>query len=409
MLTPVAALRAQPARTAGASTPPQGWPLLRLGFRPFYLAASAWATLTLALWAATLAGWNALPAILVAPRHPLLWHAHEMLLGFAATVVVGFVLTAAKAWTGLGTARGPALGALVLLWLGARLSSVAGPYLLHAMLDVALLPVVALQLLTVLLRAGNRRNLPLVALLLVLSAANAAYHAAQLGWIGLDPLQALRGALLVLVLVESVIGARVIPAFTANATPGLKVTVAPWLARAVFPATALALVLWWWQVLPPTVGSALLLLAAVLQALRSRAWQPQASVQRPILWVLHAAYAWIPLGLVLLALQAWGLGSVGTALHAFAVGATAGLIIGMVTRTARGHTGRPLQVSGLEVLAYALVQLGAVLRVLAPTLVPGSAAWALPLSAACLALAFALYLWRYSPWLLRTRLDGKDG
>ena len=331
-----------------------------------------------------------------------------MLFGFAATVVVGFVLTAAKAWTGLGTARGPALGALVLLWLGARATGLGGLYLLHAVLDVALLPVVALQLLVVLLRARNRRNLPLVGLLLVLGSTNAAYHLAQLGWIVFDPLQALRGALLVLVLVESVVGARVIPAFTANATPGLKVHVKPWLAHAVFPATALALGLWWWQA-PTAVTSPLLLLAAVLQLLRSWAWQPQVTLQRPILWVLHAAYAWIALGLLLLALLPWGIGSVGTALHAFAVGATAGLIIGMVTRTARGHTGRPLQATRLEVAAYALVQLAAVARVLVPTLAPGASALAWQLAAWCLVGAFALYLWRYTPWLLRTRLDGKDG
>ena len=180
MLTPLhrsaaaPALQVLPRHGTAPGATPQGWPLLRLGFRPFYLAASAWAVLALALWAAMLAGWVALPSEHATARNPVLWHAHEMLFGFAATVVVGFVLTAAKAWTGLATARGPALGALVLLWLGARATALGGPYLLHALLDVALLPAVALQLLVVLLRARNRRNLPLVGLLLVLGSANAA-------------------------------------------------------------------------------------------------------------------------------------------------------------------------------------------------------------------------------------------
>lgn len=393
------------AETAGAAQPPQGWPLLRLGFRPFYLAAAAWGVVAMAWWALALAGRTTLPADV----NPTLWHAHEMLFGFATTVVVGFVLTAAKAWTGLGTARGPALGALVLVWLGARVAAVTGPYAVYAALDMALLPLVALQVLVVLLHARNRRNLPLVALLLLLSAANVAYHGAHWGWSEPDPLHALRAALLLLVLVETVIGARVIPAFTTNATPGLKVAAAPWLAHATFPATALALALWWSQAAPAAWSGPLLLLAAALQALRSRAWHPLATAGRPILWVLHAAYAWIPIGLVLLALQGWGIGTVSTALHAFAVGATAGLIIGMVTRTARGHTGRPLQASPPEVLAYALVQIAALARVVLPTLAPQTTPWAWQVAAWSLCTALALYLWRYTPWLMSARLDGKDG
>ncbi len=84
-----------------------------------------------------------------------------MLFGFAAGVVIGFLLTAVRAWTGAMTARGPLLGALgSLLWLAARVAALWAPYVVFAMLDLLLLPVVALLLLRVLVQAGNRRNMP---------------------------------------------------------------------------------------------------------------------------------------------------------------------------------------------------------------------------------------------------------
>lgn len=130
---------------------------------------------------------------------------------------------------------------------------------------------------------------------------------------------------------------------------------------------------------------------------------------RPILWILHAAYAWLPLGFVLLALAQMGWVGVSAGVHALAVGATGGLIIGMATRTARGHTGRPLRASKAEVLAYALVMAAAMLRVVLPILAPQWFVQALLAAALAWSAAFAIYLVIYTPWLTTTRLDGKDG
>ncbi|GAO23162.1 NNRS family protein [Alicycliphilus sp. B1] len=172
--------------------------------------------------------------------------------------------------------------------------------------------------------------------------------------------------------------------------------------------TAIALALW---VLPTPAPLVLVasLAAAVLHAARLWMWHPRVTLKRPILWILHASYAWLPIGFALLALAQLGWVNPSLAVHALAVGVIGGLIIGMVTRTARGHTGRPLQASRGEVAAYALVMLAAVLRVLVPAVQPGWYAYALE-GAACLwAIAFAIYLFIYTPWLTRTRLDGKDG
>ena len=153
----------------------------------------------------------------------------------------------------------------------------------------------------------------------------------------------------------------------------------------------------------------MLALAAVLHVWRVLSWRPLVTRARPILWILHAAYFWIAIGLGLLALAQIGLVPVSAGVHALAVGATGGLIIGMITRTARGHTGRPILASKLEVLAYVLVLSAAALRVFLPLLPPKMLGPTLIIAAAAWALAFLLYLIKFTPWLLATRLDGKDG
>ena len=382
----------------------QGLPVLRLGFRPLYIAGTLFAALALPIWLVMFFGQLAWTPN--AP--PLLWHAHEMLFGFAVAIIVGFLLTAAKAWTGLQTARGPLLAALELLWLAARIAAWVGPYFLYAVLDLALLPLVALILVRVLLKARNYRNLPLALLLALLAAANLLFHLALMGMLALSAMTPLYAALALIVMIECVMGGRVIPAFTMAVTPGLKLVVRPALERFTLGATALGLLLWLLAA-PALPTAAVLLLASALQLRRLLGWRSDVTRQRPILWILHAAYAWIPVALALLALAQFGLVSNSAGVHALAVGATGGLIIGMVTRTARGHTGRPLQVARAEVLAYALVMTAALLRVVLPLLAPSLYVVALLAASVAWSAAFLIYLWIYTPWLLRTRLDGKDG
>ena len=399
LIQPVAAQAAQATTDTG-----HGWPVLRLGFRPFYLGATAVALLAIPVWILMFLGrteW-----VPVVP--PLLWHAHEMLFGFAAAVIVGFLMTGVKAWTGLQTPRGATLGWLVAIWLAARIAGLAGSYPVYAALDVLLLPAVAVILARLLLRAGNRRNLPLISLLGFLTLANLMFHLAVLGYVAIDPVRPLYAALALIVLIECVMGGRVIPAFTMNAIAGLRLKADPRLEKATAVASVLALLLWVFMPNAP-LGAPLLALAAVLQLLRLLSWKPWRTRGKPILWVLHLAYAWIPFGFLLLAMNLMGWIPVSAGIHALAIGATGGLIIGMVTRTARGHTGRPLQASPVEVAAYSLVFLAAVLRVLVPLIAPQYLVMAVIAAGSAWSLAFALYLARYTPWLMRARLDGKDG
>lgn len=383
---------------------PQGLSLLRLAFRPFYIGGALLAALLVPLWVALFFG--ALPLTPVVS--PLLWHAHEMLFGFAVAIIVGFLLTAGKAWTGLPTPRGPALAALAGLWLAARITAVTGPYAAYAVLDMALLPLVAVILVRVLLRAGNQRNLPLALILALLATANLIFHLAVAGLVTVSAMTPLYAGLALIVMIECVMGGRVIPAFTMSVTPGLKLVAPVWVERVTLGATALGLA--WWVFAPASVfGLIVLALASVLHVKRLLGWRPALTLKRPILWILHAAYAWVPVGLALLALAQIGLVSVSAGVHALAVGATGGLIIGMITRTARGHTGRPLMASKAEVLAYSLVMSAAVLRVLLPLVAPAMLATWIIAAALAWSLAFLIYLWIFTPWLMRTRHDGKDG
>lgn len=402
MTTSLPPLRTTPA--APVTPVLRGLPLLRLGFRPFYLGAALLAALAVPLWIAMFFG--RLPLSPAAP--PLLWHAHEMLFGFAAAVIVGFLMTAGKAWTGLATPRGPLLGALVMLWLAARVAALVAPYPVYAVLDGMFLPIVAVIFLNLLLRARNRRNLPLAGILILLSVSNVAFHLAVTNSLAISPLGTLHAGLALIIMIECVMAGRVIPAFTMSATPGLKLTANPKLEPITLLLTALGLALWVFAP-PGWVTLVALACAAGLHLHRLWHWQPLVTRSRPLLWILHAAYAWIPLGLGLLALAQIAVVPVSAGLHALAVGATGGLIIGMITRTARGHTGRPLKPSAPEVMAYALVMLAAVLRVFLPLLSPDLLPLSLLGAALAWTVAFTLYLVIYTPWLMRTRLDGRDG
>lgn len=379
------------------STVPALW---RLGFRPFYLLAATLACVAIPLWVASLYG--------VLPSPGMGWHAHEMVFGFAIAVIIGFLFTAGRNWTGLDTPRGAHLAALAGVWLAGRLALVALPPLPAAAIDLAFLPLAAWPLWRVFRRAGNKRNTFLIGLLAVLASANAAYHAATLGWLSINALRPVQGAILVIVLIETVIGGRVIPNFTANTIRGLQPVVDPRRDRigvALLGATALGYLLG----LPGPAEAGLAAAAAVAVATRALGYLPHRTLRHPLLWVLHLSYAWIAAGLLLLALASIGLVPSGAAFHALGVGATGGLVIGMLTRTALGHTARPLVAGKAEVLMYLALHAGALLRV-AAALLPGRAHDALLVaSATCWSASFLLYVIVYAPRLAAPRLDGKDG
>jgi uncharacterized protein involved in response to NO len=378
--------------------------LFALGFRPFYLLAALLAATGVPLWMAQYFG------ILGAQGYlsGVAWHAHEMVFGFAAAVIAGFLLTAARNWTGLPTASGTALAALAALWLLGRILVVSGPGWLAAAVDVAFLPALAATLWIPLQRSRNRNRF-FVGLLLVFAAANFAFHLAHAGVVEVGELSAARFALYLVVILVTIMAGRVVPSFTRNAIPTARIrrNRSLDLAAIVVAAAALASTL----AMPPgwLIG-ALCLAASALHAIRLWMWDPLCTRAHPILWILHLSYAWIPVGLLLMGLAALT-GAVPATLadHALGAGAVGGMILGMITRTARGHTGRPLRVGAAETVAYILLHVAAAVRVFVPMAWPEGYRGAIAASGALWSAAFLLYLLVYVPLLTAPRADGKPG
>lgn len=389
-----------------APAPRSGFALWALGFRPFYLGGALFGAAALLVWLAAFAG-HPLPG--VSGYLPgVFWHVHEMIFGFGAAIVVGFLLTAVRAWTAVTPAQGKSLAALWLLWLAGRVALAHAPAAAAVPIDSLFLPVCALLVARVLLRAKNRHNLFLPVALALFGALNVAFHLAMLNGRADWALHSAYLAVGMLVLFITIIGGRIIPNFTANAVPGYAFKRWNTVERAVMPLSALAFVL------DATLGSGAWVAlaagaAACAQAARLAGWKPWRVGNRPILAILHMAYAWIPLGFALLALAASGLVAHTLAIHAFTAGAVGGAIMAMITRTARGHTGRPLVAGRIEIACYALIVLAALIRVFGPWLAPQWLVFWIEASGACWVLAFAAYCWRYAGWLIAPRVDGKPG
>ena len=381
-----------------------GHAIWALGFRPFYLLAATLAVLAIPAWLSHYFGW-----LSWSPNITLGWHMHEMVFGFAIAVVVGFLFTAVRAWTGLWTPRGLHLAALALLWTAGRITMLTGPAWLAAVVDMSFLPLAAWSMYRVLHRAGNKRNMFLVGLLALLAIANGVFHAAAMQLVPVSAFAPVHAAILLIVMIEAVIGGRVIPMFTDNGVPGSSKSVVRPSNDKIALAMVAAAVAGWVFGAPGPLMAALALMACVATAIRLAGWKPYRAIRVPLLWILHLSYAWIPIGFLMLGLAALGFGTASTAFHALAVGSMAGLIIGMITRTTLGHTGRKLATGRAELFIYALIQSGAVARVAAGMAPAEWSAGLLVASGACWTLSFALLLVVYAPYLWRPRIDGKEG
>lgn len=388
------------------SRQPAGLPVLRLGFRPFYLGGAYFGVVSIALWLASLHG---LP---VAGRSPamsgLVWHVHEMVFGFSAAIVVGFLLTAIRAWTSRDTLHGSQLAALWLLWAAGRLFVWAGLQPVAAVVDCAFLPVTALVLLRVLLAARNYRNVFLTVALFVLGALNGLFH----WWSAHErvdlALQAAYAAVGLVLLFVVVISGRVVPMFTTNAIPGFKVKRWKFVDTLAAPVTVLALCADACH-LPGPLVAAIAFAAAAVHTARIVGWQSWRVGARPILWILHFAYAWIPVGFAMLALAALHVEPHSLAIHAFTVGVIGCAIVAMITRTALGHTGRPLRAGSTEIACYWLLIAAAFVRVFGPWLAPGATSIWIDIAGTCWIAAFTVYALRYTGYLTSPRADGKAG
>jgi uncharacterized protein involved in response to NO len=385
--------------------------LFDYGFRPFFLLAGLYALAIVPVWlyfyAHHGAPFGALPA--------MYWHSHEMLYGFVVAAVAGFLLTAVPSWTGARGFAGTPLIIVVGLWTAGRIAMATvgdAPFWVTAVAELALLPALAALLIPPLFRSQNH-NRPLLAVLGLLWLIDAAFLVSlRNGDIVLAARTMTLAVDFVLVLV-TVIGGRIVPAFTANAlrrrgeTPDI--VSRRWFEIAVIASmVAIALA----DVFAPNgkLTGLIAALAAVAHAIRLSGWRSFRTGGEPILWVLHVAYAWLPLGLALKA--CWLLGGVEWAMkwqHALTMGVLATMILAVMTRASLGHTGRPLVVSRVIAVAYVLLTLGVFARVFGGVLWPERYALAMSIAGLAWVLSFLLYLIVYAPILIGPRADGKPG
>ena len=382
---------------------PAGPAVWRLGFRPFYLAASIFAAISIVLWLLQYAGH--LPVSYLPGSS---WHGHEMLFGYTVAVIAGFLLTAVPNWTQRPTPTGGALALLVLLWASGRVL-VLTPYgYAGAVVNAAFPLAIAVAIAGPLIRSNNRRNYFLVGLLVGLSLTAFAVHLAHLGVLAWPARAGLQAGLDIVLFVMAVIAGRVIPMFTNNGVPGAGAVRNRAVERASLGGVLLLLAA---DVIgaPAGVVGILALLVAAAHATRLFLWHPWKTLRTPIVWILHAAYAWIVVHLALRAAASFEMIAATLATHALTIGAIGGLTLGMMTRTARGHTGRQLRADRFEVAAYVLIMLAAVARVFGGMASPAPYLSSVLTSGACWCAAYTIYAVRYWPILTRPRIDGKPG
>ncbi|MCG7533456.1 NnrS family protein [Pseudoalteromonas sp. OOF1S-7] len=386
-------------------------PVLRLAFRPFFLLGGFFSCLALIVWGCVLSG-----TLQFTPYgHVLFWHSHEMLFGFVSAIVVGFLLTAVQNWTGIPSIRGRKLAVLAGLWIAARvlmLFSSTPPWLV-ILVDLLFLPLAGYWLAKPIIAIGQMRNLFFVPILVFLSATNLIMH---LGVVLNLPSLYQHGyisAIWLITLLMSILGGRVIPFFTANGTKTEKVTPIRWLEYLTLGMT--------WGIfavyitglnhyLPEQGLGGLMLLCALAHVIRVQRWKFRLTLKVPLLWSLHAAYWFIPIGIALIGISYLSdMLTLSTAFHALTVGAMGSMILSMMSRVSLGHTGRKLVVRQLVVVAFGAVFVSALIRVFGILFFASFSFTFVLISIVTWCIAYGLFTLVYYPVLTQPRADGRPG
>ena len=371
---------------------------LELGFRPLYLAGASWAALAILLWIF-------FPHWLVGSLQGFVWHGHEMFWGFIVTIAVGFLMTAGANWTGLNPMPRPWLAAACLLWLAARIFYLLPGQIAFAAAAIAetlFLGGAASAMAIAVLNSRNRRNYGVPLVMAGLAIANLLFTWAA--WLA-DYAQIMRYfyvGLMFMAMLVLLVGRRVIPFFAMRAVPGLEIAKHTVSGQVQLGLSAGVIAGLFFDYIFFTAG--LLMLIGAVSLWQVLTWKPWAVRSRPILWILYLGYGVTGLGLIAAAVKLLDPGlRAAWFVHTVAMGGFSVLIIGMITRTALGHLGRPLHLSSAMVAGYWLVLSASALRLFA--LMPTSfSGWALYASALSWIGAFSLYVWEFSPMMIRPRV-----
>jgi uncharacterized protein involved in response to NO len=388
--------------------------LFSYGFRPFFLGAAIQTVAAMSFWIVWLTTQE--PAWMAQRGSPTAWHAHEMVFGFGIAAVAGFLLTAVPNWTGALPLSGRPLVLLFTVWVTGRIAMTGAdalPIALVAAIDLAFVPYLALLAARQLLVKPVPRNFIFLVLLVIMTAANAAYHAAVAGLISTDSVAPVRVGLLVLVVMTAIVGGRIVPAFTHNWLH-LNAPDEPMPRRyaaldfvavvsvALFALCEISSV-------PAVYVGSVAVAAALANGARLVLWRGWAAWRAPIVWVLHLGYAWIVVGLTLAgAAVITPAVPPSLAMHAFGTGAVGTMVMAVMTRASLGHTGRPLVAPRPIAWAYGAVTLAALMRTFGILLAPDAYVPLLIAAGVAWITAFALFVFVYGPILTSPRLSARN-
>ncbi|MEQ9329423.1 MAG: NnrS family protein [Rhodospirillales bacterium] len=376
------------------------------GFRPFFLGAGIWASVSMALWIAIWTGHFELPG----GMDPVSWHAHEFLFGYAGAVIAGFLLTAVPNWTGRLPTTGWPLAGLFAVWIAGRLAIllVQGEWpVATAIVDVAFPVLLGILMAREILASGNRKNLPVLAVFAIMTVGNILFHVELNGngFAAGGPGE--RIAVSAVIMLIALIGGRVVPSFTRN-----------WLARrdpthlpapvGRFDAAALlilAAALAAWSAFPEAIVTGILLfLAGFVNLGRLARWQGMRTGAEPLVWILHAAYVFVPLGAIAAGCSVLfpDIAQFASPLHLWLAGAIGLMTLAVMTRASLGHTGRELHAGAATTAIYLLV-IGSVLTRFMAGFLPAAAGDLLAISAMLWIGGFGCFVLTYGPMLCRRR------
>lgn len=387
------------------------WVPFAYGFRPFFLLAGVYAAVGMSAWL-WMYNTGSSPLRSLPPQ---LWHSHEMLFGFIGAAVAGFVLTAVPSWTGSRGFAGAPLVALVTLWFMGRIAFGffdAIPFIFAILAEVLFLPAVIATIAPSLFRTRSR-NIVLLLVIATFWAADVVFLYAVHSGDVVAASAALRAGIDVILLLLTIIAGRVVPSFTANALRKQGMDVSLRSTKVVERGVLVAMIVYVAvdvlsanRVLIVTVSA----IAAALHFVRMTGWHSLKSRHDPIVWILHIAYLWLPIGLALRALfLSGGFAWAAHWQHALAAGAAATMILAIMTRASLGHTGRPLTISPVTTVAYVSLVLAIAIRVFGPALLPVSYSAIVLVAGSLWVLTFLLFAVVYIPILLGPRADGKSG
>ena len=379
-------------------------PFLGRGFRPFFFLGALYSALSLLIWSGFYAG-HIMPPIFM--LDPVSWHAHEMIYGFTMAIVAGFLLTAVANWTSGAPARQCHLAGLCGAWLAGRVVmnvDLGLPEIMIFIIEGSFIPALAISLAVPLLKSWNKRNFVFLGLLGILFACDITFFVTQ----ERTPLYI---AVMVIVTMISLIGGRVIPAFTVAALRrrGEKAFQTPqnMLDGLAFVSLLLIILALLFIGVQGVVLAGAAFVSAFIHVLRFRRYHTCRVLNEPMVWILHLGYCWVIIGLVFMGISAFGGVPFSTALHIFTVGAIGSMTLGMMCRVTLGHTGRSLIACCVTVGSFIVMQVAVLIRVMGLVILPEYTSLWIISSAFLWSACFGVYVLVYAPILWAPRSDGR--